>query len=326
MSNDRNQDEVLSKEPATPEELKKLSQTLVKMRNDSAEIIPETAELLRELSDRVFFWEQQLSKGKQTHPRHLEIMAIYHYLEKELEHTTEFDVFGNQLKIKVDEKEVTTLFELLDSELSSEHTKHDIKSTFSETKTLDRSELEKEFRELEKHALKDISEEHDTTNDYEFDFEEFESSEMAEREVDLPSPSFLKVFLATFTDMLLLISATGGYFYYKNPLFQEIISSKTIPDNLNTLISPAINFGVTTLSLWIIALLFFSVLYDGSPAQKMFGIVICNKDGSTAKIRQLFIRFLFHLLNITTLGIRPLIMAFRKNGYYCRFSKTRLTQ
>jgi len=53
--------------------------------------------------------------------------------------------------------------------------------------------------------------------------------------------------------------------------------------------------------------------------------VVCKKDGSSPSAKQLALRQLVQLLTFFTLGFRNIIRSFKKNGFYCSISKTRIT-
>jgi uncharacterized RDD family membrane protein YckC len=350
--NERKNNPDLETSLASPEELERLRQTISSVKNakttENAPEVPESAQnakerlpssedpddtlisleeearlILQELTEKISYWESRLGSQKPAHPRHLEIMASYHSLEKELANDNELDVFASQTEVSAPEKEVLPLFDLLDKELTSEKKQTDFKKTFSETKTIDRSDLEKEFLEFEKHIATSSSQEAAQENIYEFDYEEFESSlDDEESSITFAHPPFSKVVVATAIDFIVITASLISVFYYKSNAVRELL---TLQSELSIELLP-IGIGVWFLAAlagcWIFALFFFSVLYDGSPGQKLLGIVIISKDGTPAKIRQLFVRFLMHIVSVLTFGIRPLLMARSTRGFYCRFSGT----
>lgn len=337
MSNDRD----IQNRPGSPiQDATKASATPFK--GQVLDLEQETKKISKELNKRITYWEIELNQAKKRHPRHLEIMSSFLQLEKEFENQSNLEVLSNEANVTTSQEEMTSLFDLLDKEISTKKRKpQNIHQTFSHQKTIDGTELENEFKKYEKQSSKKSSahskeeledEEESLEESYEFDYEEFHNSLSKETKIRFTYPSNAKVVGAFLVDTALVISGVFTYFFFSDQSFKEKIINNSLPKELldsatNMSLSPQLislltSFELVLFSAWIFGLFFFSVLYDGTPGQKLFGITICSKDGSAASIRQLLLRFLCHTINILTLGIRPILMLLKKNGSFCRFSQT----
>jgi uncharacterized RDD family membrane protein YckC len=127
--------------------------------------------------------------------------------------------------------------------------------------------------------------------------------------------------------LLIVLCLVVGFIYLKYPeklkyeLILSIASNLSIQINLNTILTT-----IKIILAYSFILFLYSVLYDGSPGQRICKVKILGLNGNAAKIRELFIRFLFLPINFLTLGLRYVILMNKRNGYFCPFSKTYLSQ
>jgi uncharacterized RDD family membrane protein YckC len=352
----------VSKETIT--QLKKTLSSILKEKQDnlssSIEKIPippsvsprtllenETAHILNELNIRVAYWEsvylnitslpENSSKTIQKHPRHLEIMALLHKIEKELLHIHEdIDVLDSDIHIKYLSSEILPLFDLLEKEFITPKRKINIKSTFSDSKTLDKSDLENELRKYEslvsKNNLKETgkkkstikkntkSKKEDMSSLIKLDEDEYTEEQ---KPLSLEAPPLSSTALAFMFDFTLVLGGIVLYMFYQYPELRRLISKLPETPQLEPFLPLLIRFFIMLPSIWLLVLFISQVLYDGTLGQRLFGIVICNTTGRPPKISQLFIRIAMQALTVLTLGIRIIINIRKDRTFYCTFSKTR---
>jgi uncharacterized RDD family membrane protein YckC len=310
----------------------------------------ETAHILDDLNDRIAYWEsvylntgsfpEKPSKTTQKHPRHLEIMALLHKIEKELELIHEdTDILGSDTQIQDLSSEILPLFDLLEKEFMAPKKKLDIKSTFSESKTLDKSDLEKELKRYESLVSKKeldetgkkktkkkkrkipVPKEEDMFSHLESDDEDYTEEK---RSPFLEAPPLSSTITAFAFDFTLVLGGVLLYVFYQYPDLKELIISLPANAQIKLLIPYLIRFGIILPCTWFLVVFISQVLYDGTLGQRLFGIVVCNEKGRPPKISQLFIRTVMHSLTALTLGTRAIINIRKDNTFYCTFSKTRI--
>lgn len=234
----------------------------------------ETRHILDDLTSRIAYWEsvylntlspEDKPPGKtQKHPRHLEIMGLLHQIEKELEDIGEdIDILGSDTQIKDLTSEVLPLFDLLEKEFINPGKKLNIKSTFSDSKTLDKSDLEKELKryeslvskkELEKTGTKKtkkkkkpISNEEDLLALTEPDDDEYPEEQ---KSLIIEAPPLSSTVLACTFDFTLVLGGVLLYMFYQYSALWEFITRLPETPHIEQLTPHLITFSIMLPSAW----------------------------------------------------------------------------
>lgn len=301
-------EETYAENTTNPEDLIQIPASLARnssSTNSNLSLVEKVAQKKEELTELKKKWKRIYSLDLDA--LYSELLDSYPRCDSEAEF--ELNPIINQTNQTI--KETDALYHLL--MLEAQNNPRDFSKPLgfvtSDTRTIDRNSLHNTLTILRPKLMKEIE------NQEKSNFSELLNDE-------LPEANNINIIIATLIDISFLALFVISFFYIGSDYSLANLPSVLVDDPLQIFHSQMVRFSpFAYLFTYCLSVIFFAA----SPGQVLSGIALCSIEGKKSSINQRCKRIIFLLLNILTLGIRPIYLLSKRNGLTCRFSKTKLT-